>query len=153
MPRLDNPRHEAFAQAVAKGSKGADAYRKGYGKEVASARQRACELMKDRDISERIKELQSKSADGVALTLREMHDFLRSTLLTAPGSIDENNPLCQSFKYTETMRELKMCDKLRALELAAKLQGMLREKVEVDVSDDFAGFFGLIRRGSKEGSE
>src|ERR1700761_6863494 len=101
MPRLDNPRHEKFAQEVARGLKGAAAYRKVYGKDISSARQNASVLLTNTDIAERVRELQSKSAEGVALTLQETHKFLRDVVEAAPGDIDEASPLCQAFKYTE----------------------------------------------------
>jgi len=56
-------------------------------------------------------------------------------VLTAPGQIDENDPLCQSFKRrirklgksgdTEETIEYELPNKLTALELDAKLAGEL----------------------------
>jgi hypothetical protein len=125
MPILDNPRHEKFCQAVASGMKGAGAYRAAYGKDVISARQRSCELLKDRDISERIAELLGQSASEAIWTGAQIREYLTKALTTPLSEVDATSTLCQAEKRTEGMHEIKMIPKLGAAELLAKLNGDL----------------------------
>lgn len=123
MPQLDNPRHEAFAQAVASGMKGAGAYRKVYGEQVKSPRSQASDLMKDPDISQRVREIVGKGISGAVMTLQQELEYLTRAIVTPIDQIDETSPLCQRAKYSETGRELWMVDKLRAMELLIRLKG------------------------------
>jgi len=75
------------------------------------------------------------------LTLADKRGFLHSVVTTAPGKIDENNPLCQSFKRrittkkggdTEEIIEYELPNKLKALELDAKLAGELQDATAGD---------------------
>lgn len=71
------------------------------------------------------------TAEGTpVLSLAEKRTFLRSVVTTPIGQVDENSPLAQSVKRRAiTTRngdtcheaEIKTCDKLRALELDARL--------------------------------
>lgn len=123
MPALDNPRHEAFAQAVASGAKGAVAYRRVYGENIKSARGSAYALLKDQDISARVRELSEKSADATVMALREEMEFLTQVVTTPIDQIDETSVLCQRYRYKpDGSRELWMVDKLGALRLLAELK-------------------------------
>lgn len=134
MAQLDNPRHEKFAQAVAKGAKGAVAYRDVYGKHLKAPRSMASDLVRDNpDISERIKELQAESNTAQVLTLQQEKEYLTRAILTPLDQIDESSILCQRVKYSETGREIWMVDKLRAMELLAKLKGELTEKIDLNI--------------------
>lgn len=74
---LDNVRHEKFAQAVARGLTGGDAYRKVYGQKIKSPRSQASDLMSDfPNIPERIKELQRASANGTVMDMKERRELL-----------------------------------------------------------------------------
>lgn len=139
MPVLDNPRHEKFCRAVAKGMKGCDAYRHAYGNKVKSPRSGASDLLKDNpDISERVKELMQDQADGDIITQRELLEYLTKAIMTPIEQIDANNPLCQSMKFSQLGQELKMVSKLGAADLLAKmrgwLEGDLRNKISVGVN-------------------
>lgn len=127
--QLDNPRHEAFCQHVAKGFKGAEAYREVYGKDRKNARGGASDLIRDNpDISARIKELSARSAEGAVMTLREEMEFLTRAILTPIDQIDETHVLCQRVKRTDAGTEFWSVDKLRAMELLARLKKELSDK-------------------------
>jgi hypothetical protein len=132
MPRLDNPRHEAFCQKVAKGESYQSAYASIYKSEGKAAGNSGSRLVDDVGISNRIAELQDAGASDLILTLQETNKFLVDVLRTPPGEIDESSPLCQSYKITEGSREYKLPDKLRAAEMAMKLQGRLRERALIE---------------------
>jgi hypothetical protein len=124
MPKLKNPRQERFAREVALGKSQSEAYRIAYGA-VGWPGQNACNLMRNIDVWERVEELQAEHAENVALTAHEMHSFLRDVVKTPVGQIDEHSPLCESVEDTKYGRKVKTPSKLKALELAAQLQGML----------------------------
>jgi phage terminase small subunit len=88
----------------------------------------AYRLLDNVGIASRIADLQSKSAEKVALTLEEKHRFLREVVESPAGKIDENSPLCQGVKRNSKgkVTEIRTPDKLRALELSAKLAGELK---------------------------
>jgi hypothetical protein len=121
---LDNPRHEAFAQAVASGMQGAQAYRKVYGDHLKNPRSQASDLLKDNpDISERVKEIQDTGAKGAVMTLQQEMEYLTKAILTPIDQIDETSILCQRVKNSDSGRELWMVDKLRAMEMLIRLKG------------------------------
>lgn len=135
--RLDNPRHEAFCVYYAECGCAASAYRRAYGKRSSidkSVRNCAARLLADVGIKNRIRSLRKKIDDKreevAFLSLKEKRQFLAEVVRTPVGQVDGQSKLCQSVKLTETLTEYKMPDKLRALELDAKLAGELTEKVE-----------------------
>lgn len=112
MAQLDNPRHEAFAQAVASGMTGADAYRKVYGK-VKAPRAGACDLNRDfPDVPLRVKELQAESKTETVMDMRERRE------LAATIARD---------------KEQKAADRIAAIMADAKLAGELVDRVEATV--------------------
>lgn len=142
MAQLDNPRHEKFAQGLAKGMTGSKAYRHAYGDQVKAPRQQAHDLLKDTDISRRVKELQGKAASGDVMTLQQEMEYLTKAILTPIDQIDETSIFCQRVKHSETGRELWMVDKLRAMEMLIRLKGeFAAEKVELS---------GLLKTTSEE---
>lgn len=69
MPTLDDPRHEKFAQELARGASNADAYMAaGYNtKSVAAASANANRLLKNAAVRARVEELQGKAAEIAVL--------------------------------------------------------------------------------------
>lgn len=73
------------------------------------------------------------------LSAQEKRAFLADIVRTPVGEVTENSPLCQSYKIdNEGKIEYKMPDKLKALELDAKLAGELREQAQVSATFNFA---------------
>src|ERR1700679_965643 len=136
MPQLDNPRHEAFAQAVANGMSGAAAYRKVYGDDKKNPRGSASNLKKETDISKRIKEIAALSDSPKVMTLQAEKEFLTQVIETSIDTIDEPSILCQRYRYKpDGTRELWMVDKLGAMRLLADLKKELSDRVQpVNVS-------------------
>lgn len=85
MPTLDNPKHELFAQAIAKGASQREAYGKaGYTAQAAAADVNASRLLSDTRVAERVRELQGRSAAKVEITLeswiKEGAELMRTAL-------------------------------------------------------------------------
>jgi len=138
MPCLENIRHERFCQLVATGVSYTRAYRQVYGAGKKSVDTAGSRLMRREGVLARVRELQREGASETALTVQAAHKYLLDVIVAGPGEIDENSPICQSYKRTETGIECKLPDKLRALELAMKLQGCLRDTA-ADQKTDVSG--------------
>lgn len=131
MTILTNPRHEAFAQAIARGVKIATAYTEVYGPHVKHPNDNAAHLLRRfPQVSARVAELQAKSAEGAVMSLREKLEFLTKAVLTPANQINGSSPLCQRIKPNG---EIHMVDKLRALELLARLKGEFTTTREPEV--------------------
>lgn len=129
MPKLKNAKHERFAIVYARTQNASEAYRKAYGDHLSGPGQSGHELLKRFEVWERVEELQDEATRNIALSKDEMHEVLRDTVLTPIGKIDEMNPLCQEMTISpDGSKKLKMPDKLKALELAAKLQNFLGDR-------------------------
>lgn len=131
---LDNPRWEQFCHYILSGETQVSAYRLAFGnKNEGSAGTLASLLMKRPEIQARLSSLRkSTGMSGAVLSMSEKRRFLRDVVNTPPGQIDENSPLCQSYKKrirterdgtTEETIEYELPNKLKALELDAKLAG------------------------------
>jgi len=73
MPALNNPRHERFAQELAQGKSGVEAYtRAGYDGKDAAMRANASRLLTNDSIVARVAELQHHGAAFAALTIEEL---------------------------------------------------------------------------------
>ena len=103
--------------------------------------------------AERTEQTIERAAEKVAgeegrrfLSLLEKRAYLAMVVRTPIGEIDEKSPLCQAVEWGKNGRKIKMPDKLRALELDAKLAGELHESHEVDVVDRRASVIELQER-------
>jgi phage terminase small subunit len=74
MPTLDNPRHELFAQEIAKGRSQHEAYRTaGYAtKSDGSADSNASRLLSNAKVANRIRELQTEAAKSIDVTVSSL---------------------------------------------------------------------------------
>jgi hypothetical protein len=117
MPVLTNPRHELFAQELAKGKSANEAYTvAGY----RQCRQNAARLMSNDDIRARLAELQAITAKSTAITVESIC-----------RELDEANAVAKERGQASAM--------VSASALRAKLAGLLIEKVEVGNVGDFSG--------------
>jgi hypothetical protein len=133
--KLDNPRHERFAQLVAKGTNASEAYRVAYAYsgsgDVDNANVFGPRLMADDGIQRRVAEIISALDDSDLLSFRESRKFLADIVRTPVGQLDEDSPLVQELIITESGKRIKMADKLRALRLDAELMHRLDRRVEL----------------------
>lgn len=75
MPPLDNPRHEKFAQEMAKGNSAAAAYQlAGYDADEKSAETAGPRLFRNVQVQSRVAELQQRGATRAEITLETLID-------------------------------------------------------------------------------
>jgi hypothetical protein len=122
MPAFANPRHELFAQTVASGKSASEAYRQS-GATGKNADVHAARLMVNDGICQRVAELKAAQSQKSELSRDQLRKFLTEVILTPAGKVDEQSRLCQSYKNTPEVRQIRMPDKLRAVEQLAKLCG------------------------------
>lgn len=138
MSILQNAKREAFARAYAISGDATKAHVKAYGaaKSIRVNAANGCRLVTDDNILLRVEEIRKELAPemkkGMVLSMQEKRAFLALVVRTAIGDIDQLSPLCQQWKEITTEHggsvEYKMPDKLRAIELDAKLAGELVEQ-------------------------
>jgi len=120
MTALKNPRHETFAQEVAKGITKGKAYKKAYG---AHSRGHSSRLTRRADVSQRVRELQTASADDTVLTVLERREFFAMVVRTPIVEIEETSPLMQGIKQTKNSLEIWVPDKVACVAMDARLAG------------------------------
>lgn len=109
MPALQNRKHEAFAQAVANGSTGVQAYRSCISDEctTSSAIQAASRLLSDVNISSRVEALRNKANETLekrlGWTKEKAMAYLVEALETPVGELDEKHRLANEVTRDEIM--------------------------------------------------
>lgn len=175
MPVLKNPKHEAFAQAVAGGMEAGKAYRKVYKSKAKTAETSGPRLFRNVAVKARVRELQEETSKTIAFTKQEALEFLADVIRTPIGDIDETSPLCQEYTVDEInsgggqgklrrgnapegnerrgdsilRTKLKMPSKLDALKQMAQLCGWNEpEKHDVAVTGPRGVLAGILNRKS-----
>ena len=127
---LRNATHEAFAQEVAKGDKKpVIVYEELVGTKGKVAATMASRWLKKVEIGARIQELQKKAAERTGLTIEKKLESLEQIFFAKPSEAAHDHPLSE-MKMSKAGPYFAFPDKLKALELHAKLSGDLIEKVE-----------------------
>lgn len=106
-----------------------------------SASSAGCQLAQRPRVAIYLKELREAAFTANVLSLAEKRDYLSRLVRTPISQIDATSDLAQGQKFdreTGVMTELKIPDKLKALELDAKLAGELKEQAVVNNSFNFA---------------
>jgi hypothetical protein len=117
---------------VALGTPYADAYRQaGYGDASTpkvTATNNAYGILKNPRVAKYFSELQESAYLANVLSLAEKRSFLADVVRTSVGELTLQNKLAQRVRYHKgEMVELSMPDKIKAVELDAKLAGELKE--------------------------
>lgn len=118
-----NPRWEQFAQRVASGGSGgsaAAAYRAAYGVKGASAETAASRLFRRVEVSSRVAELRKQAAGASAIEEARTSAKAAGKVVLA---LAKKRELLHAFATT---RKLDVKDRMRAIELDAKLAGELK---------------------------
>jgi len=110
---MKNPRWERFAQLVASGQSGAAGYQACYPVAKASAEAAASRLLRNVTVSARVAELRKASATMNTLTVQRRRELL-SAMAEDPNE--------------------KTANRIKAIELDAKLAGELNDKPQINVA-------------------
>lgn len=146
MPALKNPKHEKFAQAVANGSTGVQAYKDqvSEGCTTMSAMTQASRLLADVKISSRVAELQKLANDTLEKRLgwnkEKALTYLVEVLETPIGEVDKLHRLAQEYRDTEDGTTIKLPSKADAMKQLAVMCGWNEpEKFTLDVEVKLGG--------------
>jgi hypothetical protein len=141
MPALKHPPHEAFAQAIANGATGVQAYRDevAIGCTTASAMVQASRLLADDKVALRVAELQKLANDTLEKRLgwnkEKALSYLVEILETPVGEVDKLHRLAQEFRDTEDCTQVKLPSKADAMKQIAVMCGWNEpEKHSLEVS-------------------
>ena len=129
MPALKNLKHEAFAQAIANGSTGVQAYRDevAVGCTTKTAMESASRMLADAKVSARVEELQNLANDTLEKRLgwnkEKALSYLVEILETPIGEVDKLHRLAQEFRDTEDCSQVKLPSKADAMKQIAAMCG------------------------------
>jgi phage terminase small subunit len=129
-----NHRQRKFAELVAGGTVAKAAYFEAYPRcrAESTAERESVRLLKDPGVAATIEGLRRDAVRGAqkknVLSKEERRQFLARVIRCAPAEVTEHDSIAQSYKVTDKSHEVKLPDKLRALELDAKLAGELKEQ-------------------------
>lgn len=129
MPSLKNPKHEAFAQAVANGSTGVQAYRDcvSDGCTTKTAMEAASRILADCKVSARVEELQKLAETTLEKRLQwdkeKALSYLVEILETPIGEVDRLHRLAQELRETEDGTTIKLPSKADAMKQLAVMCG------------------------------
>jgi phage terminase small subunit len=128
MPLLSNPRHERFAQELARGRSSTEAYKEaGYDCEGSSAWSAASRLSRNVQVSARVRELQTAGAERAVLTEEWVISRLMANAeraMQAEAVTDHQGEATGEFKYDGAVAN-------RALELLGKRLGIFVDRSDV----------------------
>jgi len=122
-------RWRRFAELVVAGETGKAAYFAAFPRcrSERAAEVNASRLMRQPAVAAHVgllrRELAERAMSELVLTARERREFLAKVVRAVPAELDAQSSLCQSYKETKGVREVKLPCKLKALELDAKLAG------------------------------
>ncbi len=127
--------HQKFAEGIASGLNQTEAYAAAYPRaSAATARANGSDLLTNTDIVAEIARLRGegqKAVGSTVLTLAEKLDILAGIARSKPADASHDNGLCE-LRMSKAGPFYAFPDKLRALELHAKLSGELSDKIKLD---------------------
>lgn len=130
------PKKKKFADEFVKCGNQSEAYRRAYNcknMKPETVTQRASELIKDSDVTARVKELQEKTEKKNILSAQQLQEELTSYILDEKEEeciVSQNNCDKSSTVFKMT-KKVQPKDKLKAIELLCKLAGYNLEKGEI----------------------
>jgi hypothetical protein len=106
-------------------------------------------MMVNDGICKRAAELKAAQSQKSELSSDQLREFLVAVIQTPAGKVDEQSRLCQSYKNTSEARQIRMPDKLRAVEQLVKLCGWNEpEKFEHGANNELTDLLKRLRGGS-----
>ena len=144
---LKNSRHEKFAQGVASGLSGSEAYRRVVG--AASGKNvMADQLMNHYGVRERIAELKEANSRKATLSREQTIEFLCNVINTSAAKVEADSSLVQSAEFVDDKPvRLRIPDKIAAAKELTKMCGWAQPAcVELSARDTLAEFIDSIRQ-------
>jgi len=148
MPVLKNPRHEKFAQEVAKGLSASAAYQKVFsGCTVQSAETAGPKLLRSVQVNFRVDELKTKTAEKLQITREELVKMCIDIVKSKPSDAGMENPLCE-LKMSKQGPFATFPDKKGIMERLCKMLGFdAPEKHEIEAGDTLTAFMAQLATG------
>jgi hypothetical protein len=147
MASLKNVRHEKFAQCVASGLSGADAYRQAAEYSGKQADGNAANWMKRPGVRERIEELKAESSARCSLSREAYIRSLVEIYEAKPSDSSMDNPRCDVL-ITRGQKHAVFPQKLAVGAQLSKLVGWDRPtEVRVEAGTELAAFLGGLFAG------
>ena len=147
MASLKNVRHEKFAQCVASGLSGADAYRQAAEYSGKQADGNAANWMKRPGVRERIEELKAESSARCSLSREAYIRSLVEMYEAKPGDASMDNPRCDVL-ITRGQKHAVFPQKLAVGAQLSKLVGWDRPtEVRLEAGTELAAFLGGLFAG------
>ena len=145
MAELNNVRHERFCQLfVALGVAGQAYQQAGYRAKTPDIN--ACQLLRKTKIAYRVSELRLQSERKIALNREAAIELLAEIATTPAGAINKHHRLCESFKDTSEVTEIKMPSKIAALQELGRILGWhAADKVQISASDSLGAYIVSLR--------
>jgi hypothetical protein len=156
-----SPRQEAFCREYVNGETAIQAYAAAYRcTDRRVARSAGSRLLTNDNVQRRLQSLRAGLDSDAVLQLLEKRRYLRRVVLTPIGEVDESSDLCQFFERQHVDQTntggageacvnpsiervtIRMPDKLKAIELDARLAGELGHAIRLQLQDD--GFLELV---------
>ena len=151
MASLKNVRHEKFAQCVASGLSGADAYRQAAEYSGKQADGNAANWMKRPGVRERIAELKEANSRRATLSREQTIEFLCNVINTSAAKVEADSPLVQSAEFVDGKPvKLKIPDKIAAVRELVRICGWAQPaRLELSARDTLADFIDSIRNAPR----
>ena len=151
MASLKNVRHEKFAQCVASGLSGAEAYRQAAEYSGKQADGNAANWMKRPGVRERIAELKEANSRRATLSREQTIEFLCSVILASAAKVDVDSSLVQSAEFENGQPvKLRIPDKIAAVKELTKMCGWAQpNRIELSARDTLAEFIDSIRQAPR----
>jgi hypothetical protein len=155
MGPLKNSRYEKFAQMVASGLTGSEAYRQVAGATAGkNADVLAARWMDSPGVRERLAELKEANSRKATLSREQTIEFLCNVISTSAAKVDADSPLVQSAEFVDGKPvKLRIPDKIAAVKELTKMCGWAQpNRIELSARDTLADFIDSIREAPRRSS-
>jgi hypothetical protein len=152
MGPLKKSRYEKFAQMVASGLTGSEAYRQVAGATAGkNADVLAARWMDSPGVRERLNELKEANARKATLSREQTIEFLCNVIKTSAAKVDVDSPLVQSAEFVDGKPvKLRIPDKIAAAKELTKMCGWAQpNRIELSARDTLAEFIDSIRQAPR----
>ena len=148
---LKTVRHEKFAQCVASGLTGADAYRQVMNYTGKEADGNAANWMNRQGVRERVNELKEANSRKATLTREQVIEFLCNVIMTSAANVEADSSLVQSAEFADGKPvKLRIPDKIAAVRELVRICGWAQPaRLELSARDTLADFIDSIRNAPR----